>query len=420
MQRQVHPLGLQARHTYDELVRYLETDPTKLPFPDRKATYRRNHPFLTQDDGGRAALNEQKRVLEFRMGDERGPYQPERPRFEAPSSRGSEYDPSEDLFDMFSRSRPVPMSPARAPDADRNALTAEGMEPPAAPSALSQMTSRVGENVAQGALNAVSQYTQDTAAAALGWMGRSIADTARSGADFYVNELPAMIRNRAIDPFLDPDRFLAPRPHMWDLPLPQPTLALRNVERAAIEDVPRMMGAEATLGAGLFEGAEVGAVAGIEAGPLGMLAGGLGGAALAGGSLMLGGSLFHNAELGRSAGTVASESLAHRAGMQNQAFQDFNTLNGMNHSIPSDRGGRRFNIGTPRTSRPPSPTADEMLDQMLAEHSRRGGRRDAVPTTYGALRDQVGGSSSSASGGPSRTRVVRAAPARGYSHRGPG
>jgi hypothetical protein len=323
---------------------------------------------------------------------------------------------------MFSRSQAQPMAPANAPNTDQSALVAEGLAPPEAPSVLSQMTSRVGENVTQGALNAVSQYSQDTAAAALGWMGRGIAEAARVPADFYMNELPAMIRQRAIEPSLDPDRFLAPREGMWNLPEPQIPgggLALRNAERMAIQDAPQVIGAaaEASAGAGLVEGAEMGAMAGIEAGPLGILAGGLGGAALAGGSLMLGGSLFHNAELGRSAGTVASESLAHTAGMQNQAFQDFNTLNGMNHSIPSDRGGRRFNIATPPPSRPPSPTADEMLDQMLAEHSRRGGRRSNVPaSTYGALREQAGTSSSSASGGPSRYRGN----SRASSHRGPG
>ena len=68
MLRKSHPLGLEARHSYDELVRYIETDPTKLKFPDRAASYRRNHPFLTQDDGSKAALGEQKRVVDYRMG----------------------------------------------------------------------------------------------------------------------------------------------------------------------------------------------------------------------------------------------------------------------------------------------------------------------------------------------------------------
>ncbi len=40
-------------------------------------------------------------------------------------------------------------------------------------------------------------------------------------------------------------------------------------------------------------------------------------------------------------------SMAHAGGMQNQPFGDFNTLNGMNHQAPVDRGG-----GFPRVMRP--------------------------------------------------------------------
>ena len=445
MLRESHPLGLEARHSYDELVRYIETDPTKIKFPDRTASYRRNHPFMTQDDGSKAALGEQKRVIEYRMGDERGPYQPERPRFEAPSSRGSDYDPSEDLFDMFARSQPVPMAPAGAPNTDQSALAAEGFTPPpapiqppapASPSVLSQMTSRVGENVTQGALQAVSQYSQNAAAAALGWIGDGISRVARDELDMYFNEIPAAFRQATITPMMHSDTAFAPtwRDSMRELArrsdgigtglLNGPNSGGALTMPLSLRDAPRMIGAaseEASVGAGLFEGAEMGAVAGLEGGPLGILAGGLGGAVLAGGGLMLGGSLFHSADVNRSALTVANEALAHRAGMQNQPFQDFNSINGMNHSAPPDRGGRRFSIGTPTPTRPPSPTADEMLDQMLAEHARRG---RPVQSTYGALRDQVT-SSSSASGGPSRTRTpkARAAPrssARSSGHRGPG
>ena len=424
MLRTTHPLGLEARHSYDELVRYIETDPTKIKFPSRTAAYRRNHPFMTQDDSSRASLVEQKRALEYRMGDERGPYQPERPRFEPPSPADTFYDPTDSLQDMSTRSQPLPMAPSGAPDTDQVALAAEGFAPPQAPSAFSQMTSRVGENATQGALNAVSQYSQDTAAAALGWMGRSITDAARSGADFYVNELPAMIRQRAFFPDLDPDRFLAPRPGMWDLPVPQRVsrldiplvqdtperlalmdarVALRNAERLAIQDAPRVIGAaaEASVGAGLIEGAEMGAMAGIEAGPLGILAGGLGGAALAGGGMMLGGSLFHNAELGRSAGTVASESLAHSAGMQNQPFQSFESLNGMNHTPPIDRGGARVtrpmrvSMATPPPTRHPSIEPDPTSSSSSSH-------RAPPQSSYNSLREQVvPGAASKAKAAPS-------------------
>jgi hypothetical protein len=174
----------------------------------------------------------------------------------------------------------------------------------------------------------------------------------------------------------------------------------------------------------------MGALAGVEMGPLGILAGGLGGAAIAGGGLMIGGSMFHNADHGRSAHTVSAQNLAHQAGMENQPFQDFNSLNGLNHAAPPDRGGRSrgrrsFRISTPSPTRAPSPTADEILDQRLADYAKAKSRKEVlerekqarqtpVPSTYGALRDQVGTSSSSASGGPSR--YYR----KPTSHRGPG
>ena len=185
MLREVHPLGVQRRHSYDELVRYIELDPTKLKFPNRKAYIRRNHPFMTQDDGAKASLSEQRRVIDYRMGDNPAPYQPPPPHMEHPAFDPPFYDADEDTQDMFARAYQPSLPPAEAPDTAQNALRAEGFNPPPRPSTLSQLTSRVGENVTQGALNAVSQYSQDAAANALGWMGRRITDTARFQADFY-------------------------------------------------------------------------------------------------------------------------------------------------------------------------------------------------------------------------------------------
>jgi hypothetical protein len=425
MEREIHKeLGVSKRHTYDELVHYIETDPTKIRFPDRTAYFRRNHPFMTQNDGAKAALGEQQRVIDYRMGNNAAPYQKNRPHVNIPDLPDFRYDTSEEVQDMFTRSYQTPVSYPSPPDNDQIALSGEGFDPPPPPqqpSMMSQLTSRVGENASQGVLNAVSQYSQDTAAAAMGWMGRTAVDFGRDRLDFYVNELPAAIRQFNVNPELPPDRFLAPRIEnpMWELPAPQQIPAIRDIGVAE----------EAGVGAGLFEGAEMGAIAGVEMGPLGILAGGLGGAAIAGGGLMLGGSMFHNADHGRSANTVAAEHLAHQAGMENQPFQDFNSLNGLNHAIPHDRGGRgrSVRISTPVMTRHPSIqpnlTADEMLDEALAAHakdksrkqvleSEQKARRTPVPSTYGALRDQVGTSSSSSSGGPSRTRT--------QSHRGPG
>ena len=212
--REIHKLGVAKQHTYDELVRYIETDPTKIRFPDRKSYFRRNHPFMTQDDGTKTALGEQQRVLDYRTGTNIAPYQPNRPPVNIPDLPDFRYDTSEEVQDMFARSYQAPLSYPSQPDNDQIALSGEGFSPPPAPaqpSMMSQLTSRVGENASQGVLNAVSQYSQNTAAAALGWMGRTAVDFGRDRLDFYVNELPAAIRQFNVNPELPPDRFLAPR-----------------------------------------------------------------------------------------------------------------------------------------------------------------------------------------------------------------
>ena len=43
--------GLRKRQTYDELVDFIETDPDRIHYPDRRATQLRESPYLTQLDG---------------------------------------------------------------------------------------------------------------------------------------------------------------------------------------------------------------------------------------------------------------------------------------------------------------------------------------------------------------------------------
>jgi hypothetical protein len=175
----------------------------------------------------------------------------------------------------------------------------------------------------------------------------------------------------------------------------------------------------------------MGALAGSELGPLGMLAGGLGGAAIAGGGLLFGGSLFHNTERPRSAQTFAMESMSHAGGMQGQPFQDFNTLNGMNHQAPVDRGGGfprvmrptitrpsegptrpaiRFNIGSP-----PPGTRNGSIDPVtqgglepsynsLRAQARPTARPPARPTTSSRSRSGTNIPVPSRSGTPSQAR----------------
>ena len=43
--------GLRKRPTYDELVDFIEKDPERIHYPDRRATELRESPYLTQLDG---------------------------------------------------------------------------------------------------------------------------------------------------------------------------------------------------------------------------------------------------------------------------------------------------------------------------------------------------------------------------------
>ena len=43
--------GLRKRETYDQLVDFIERDPVKIQYPDRRATQLRESPYLTQLDG---------------------------------------------------------------------------------------------------------------------------------------------------------------------------------------------------------------------------------------------------------------------------------------------------------------------------------------------------------------------------------
>ncbi len=193
----------------------------------------------------------------------------------------------------------------------------------------------------------MSQYSQDTAAAALGWMGRNALDTFQEYqglvggvqvAPWSASQAPYNAGNGLLFP--SPGRpmlgeFGTYRGGAAAAAVPgrrairdAAQMALENGGQPALRDAPQVIGAAgeaATVGAGLFEGAEMGALAGAELGPLGLLAGGLGGAVIAGGGLLFGGSLFHNTEVNRNAQTFALESMAHAGGMQGQPFQDFNT-----------------------------------------------------------------------------------------------
>ena len=54
--------GLRKKPTYDELVSYIENDPDKIKYADRRAKFVRNHPYLTQLDGETMATMEAQQI----------------------------------------------------------------------------------------------------------------------------------------------------------------------------------------------------------------------------------------------------------------------------------------------------------------------------------------------------------------------
>ena len=47
----VKTAGLHAKPTYTQVIQYIQKDPEKSSFPDRRAKIARNSPYLTQNDG---------------------------------------------------------------------------------------------------------------------------------------------------------------------------------------------------------------------------------------------------------------------------------------------------------------------------------------------------------------------------------
>ena len=58
--------GLRKRPLYDELVQYIEKDPDKVKYPDRRAKLMRNHPYLTQLDGLTMEEMEHQQIAELK------------------------------------------------------------------------------------------------------------------------------------------------------------------------------------------------------------------------------------------------------------------------------------------------------------------------------------------------------------------
>ena len=77
--------GLKRRHTYDEIVTWLNTDPKSVPYPNRVAfqTYN-SHVYGQLKDSLRSFTVRQDAYNAYQHGDEHAPFVPPRPRFREP------------------------------------------------------------------------------------------------------------------------------------------------------------------------------------------------------------------------------------------------------------------------------------------------------------------------------------------------
>ena len=133
--------GLNRRHTYDEIVAWLNSDPTGVPYPNRVAfqTYN-SHVYGQLKDSLRSFTAGQDAYNAYQHGDEHAPFVPPRPQF-----RGTQQDappfggggPPDDEDDLMGSPGPGPNSypdllqpEARSSD---QVLLNEDIDPPRPP-----------------------------------------------------------------------------------------------------------------------------------------------------------------------------------------------------------------------------------------------------------------------------------------------
>ena len=66
--------GLRKRETYEQLVDFIERDPTILHYPNRRATQLRESPYLTQLDGEGMRQMESLEINRFKERERRNIY----------------------------------------------------------------------------------------------------------------------------------------------------------------------------------------------------------------------------------------------------------------------------------------------------------------------------------------------------------
>ena len=157
--------GLTKRHSYDEIVKWIRSDPKGVPYPDRVAFKTYDSPVYAQlRDSLKVNTEPQEAYAAYQHGGGLAPFVPPRPRFVEPPPGNSPTPPGDD-DDMMGPPGPGPeryttlLEPAtRPPD---QILMNEGMDPPAPPPptpapppAAPTMVQQAGDSFAQAAGNA--------------------------------------------------------------------------------------------------------------------------------------------------------------------------------------------------------------------------------------------------------------------------
>ncbi len=192
--------GLRKEHSYDEVVRYIQADPTKIKFPDRSALFLSKHQIYGQvrDAMRNWGAEGQAAQMAYQSGEQPAPFVPPRPR---PMQPGAPQDPppppGDDDDELMGPPPPAPgqryadlLQPG--PDGTAEGLGAEGVQPPpppppppppSAPSAAQQAGSAFASAASSAAGNVVGQAAGNAAVQGLARAAAAAGFGAAAGAE---------------------------------------------------------------------------------------------------------------------------------------------------------------------------------------------------------------------------------------------
>ena len=168
-------LGLRKEHSYDEVVRYIQADPTKIKFPDRSALFLSKHQVYGQvrDAMRNWGAEGQAAQTAYQSGEQPAPFVPPRPR---PMQPGAPQDPPpppgyDDDDELMGPPPPPPhqryadlLQPG--PDGTAEGLGAEGVQPPPPPPPPPSVAQQAGSAFASAAGSAAGNVVGQAAGSA--------------------------------------------------------------------------------------------------------------------------------------------------------------------------------------------------------------------------------------------------------------